>query len=30
MTELDVYSGVAAACVHVRGRPVIVYGDFAV
>ncbi len=30
MTELDVYSGVAAACVKAIGRPVIVYGDFAV
>jgi Xaa-Pro aminopeptidase len=30
MTELDVYSGVYSACVHAAGRPVIVYGDFAV
>jgi Xaa-Pro aminopeptidase len=30
MTELDVYSGVSAACVRAAGRPVIVYGDFAV
>jgi Xaa-Pro dipeptidase len=30
MTELDVYSGVAAACVKAAGRPVVVYGDFAV
>ncbi len=30
MTELDVYSGVAAACVKAAVRPVIVYGDFAV
>lgn len=30
MTELDVYSGVSAACVKAAGRPVIVYGDFAV
>jgi Xaa-Pro aminopeptidase len=30
MTELDVYSGVSAACVKAAGHPVIVYGDFAV
>lgn len=30
MTELDVYSGISAACVKAAGRPVIVYGDFAV
>ncbi len=30
MTELDVYGGVAAACVREAGHPVIVYGDFAV
>jgi Xaa-Pro aminopeptidase len=30
MSELDVYSGVNAACEKVVGRPVIVYGDFAV
>ena len=30
MTELDVYSGVSTACVKAAGRPVIVYGDFAV
>jgi Xaa-Pro dipeptidase len=30
MTELDVYSGVHAACVKAAGMPVIVYGDFAV
>lgn len=30
MTELDVYSGIHAACVKAAGRPVIVYGDFAV
>src|SRR5204863_8197190 len=30
MTELDVYSGVSAACVKAAGRPVVVYGDFAV
>lgn len=30
MTELDVYSGVAAACNRAAGRAVIVYGDFAV
>jgi Xaa-Pro aminopeptidase len=30
MTELDVYSGVCAACVKEAGHPVIVYGDFAV
>ena len=30
MTELDVYSGVHAACVQAAGMPVIVYGDFAV
>jgi hypothetical protein len=30
MTELDVYGGVCAACVRAAGRPVVVYGDFAV
>ncbi|MFN4258496.1 MAG: M24 family metallopeptidase [Gemmataceae bacterium] len=30
MTELDVYRGVQAACVQAAGRPVVVYGDFAV
>jgi Xaa-Pro aminopeptidase len=30
MTELDVYTGVNAACIQAVGRPVIVYGDFAV
>lgn len=30
MTELDVYSGISAACVRAAGRPVVVYGDFAV
>lgn len=30
MTELDVYSGIAAACTRSAGQPVIVYGDFAV
>jgi Xaa-Pro aminopeptidase len=30
MTELDVYAGVNAACLRAAGRPVIVYGDFAV
>lgn len=30
MTELDVYAGIAAACIRQVGRPVIVYGDFAV
>jgi Xaa-Pro aminopeptidase len=30
MTELDVYSGVCAACTRAAGHPVIVYGDFAV
>lgn len=30
MTELDVYAGVSAACTKDAGRPVIVYGDFAV
>lgn len=30
MTELDVYNGVHAECVKAVGRPVIVYGDFAV
>lgn len=30
MTELDVYAGVQAACERVAGKPVIVYGDFAV
>ncbi len=30
MTELDVYCGVNTACIHAVGRPVIVYGDFAV
>ena len=30
MTELDVYSGVSAACIAQAGSPVVVYGDFAV
>jgi Xaa-Pro aminopeptidase len=30
MTELDVYTGVNAACIQAVGHPVIVYGDFAV
>lgn len=30
MTELDVYSGIAAECTRVAGFPVVVYGDFAV
>jgi Metallopeptidase family M24 len=30
MTELDVYSGISAACIRQVGYPVIVYGDFAV
>jgi Xaa-Pro aminopeptidase len=30
MTELDVYAGVNAECERVAGKPVIVYGDFAV
>ena len=30
MTELDVYCGVAGACIQAAGQPVIVYGDFAV
>ena len=30
LTELDVYRGVWSACVGAAGRPVIVYGDFAV
>ena len=30
MTELDVYNGVATACIQTVGYPVIVYGDFAV
>jgi Xaa-Pro dipeptidase len=30
MTELDVYSGVSAACIKAVGYPAIVYGDFAV
>jgi methionine aminopeptidase len=30
MTELDVYSGVCAACTKEAGQPVVVYGDFAV
>lgn len=30
MTELDVYAGVAGACVRAAGMPVVVYGDFAV
>ncbi len=30
MTELDVYSGISAACIKAAGKPVIVYGDFAV
>jgi Xaa-Pro dipeptidase len=30
MCELDVYSGISAACVKAAGMPVVVYGDFAV
>ncbi len=30
MTELDVYTGVRSACEQAAGRPVVVYGDFAV
>jgi len=30
MTELDVYNGIFAACSKAAGKPVIVYGDFAV
>lgn len=30
MTELDVYNGVFSACSRAVGKPVIVYGDFAV
>jgi Xaa-Pro dipeptidase len=30
MTELDVYAGIAGACVRAAGMPVVVYGDFAV
>ena len=30
MTELDVYSGIYAACTKTAGQAVIVYGDFAV
>ena len=30
LTELDVYSGILAACTQAAGHPVIVYGDFAV
>jgi Xaa-Pro dipeptidase len=30
MTELDVYNGIFAACCKAAGKPVIVYGDFAV
>jgi Xaa-Pro aminopeptidase len=30
MSELDVYSGVQAVCEKAAGKPVIVYGDFAV
>ena len=30
MTELDAYEGVFAACSTAAGRPVVVYGDFAV
>ena len=30
MSELDVYSGIAGACVKAAGLPVVVYGDFAV
>jgi Xaa-Pro aminopeptidase len=30
MSELDVYSGISAACVKAAGMPVVVYGDFAV
>jgi Xaa-Pro dipeptidase len=30
MTEIDVYTGIVAACTRAAGRAVIVYGDFAV
>jgi Xaa-Pro dipeptidase len=30
MSELDVYSGIAAECTRAAGFPVVVYGDFAV
>lgn len=30
MSEIDVYAGVVAACTRAAGKPVIVYGDFAV
>jgi Xaa-Pro dipeptidase len=30
VTELDVYCGVSSACIRAVGRPVVVYGDFAV
>jgi hypothetical protein len=30
MSELDVYNGICAACIKEVGRPLIVYGDFAV
>ena len=30
MTEIDVYTGMAAACTRAAGRAVVVYGDFAV
>ncbi len=30
MNELDVYNGVADACIKAAGKPVVVYGDFAV
>ena len=30
MTELDVYDGIRSACATAVGRPVVVYGDFAV
>jgi Xaa-Pro aminopeptidase len=30
MTELDAYAGVLGACTRTAGRPVVVYGDFAV
>lgn len=30
LTELDIYSGISAACVRVAGQPAVVYGDFAV
>jgi hypothetical protein len=30
LSELDVYGGVASACARTAGKPVVVYGDFAV